>query len=482
MPKPLTGTIVWAGDHWKARVRMKDGSRPWVHLPPELSEAQARDRAKRLARVARDRGVLKLTAGTTVNHPTETLAAWCERWLASREERGYTSVVDDRGRLTAHVLPLFGTRYIREITPAHMEDLVAHLDAKVRRGECSWKTARNVWGVVTKMFSDACRSKNRALRVREDNPCTNVAAPDRGVHKIKVFLYPSEFLTLVSCEAVPLVFRQLFAVAVYLYARSGELRALRVEDIDLAHNTVHIHQSESQRREIVKATKTGIGRRFALEPEILPLLRALVGDRTEGPLFEYMPTERNLARALRLYLARAGVKRRELFDDCETRKNLTFHDLRATGITWLAVRGDEPLKIKSRAGHQTFSTTEGYIREAEHVAPGFGTVFPRLPTALVDWSGNGPAASPPSDDPPVDPDELLAERAGFEGGWLEPRFGLSRVLRMTRTRSLSAKIPMNSHPLTWVQRASYGTSWGRSRPCSRCSAAHRPRPSRGGID
>jgi hypothetical protein len=43
---------------------------------------------------------------------------------------------------------------------------------------------------------------------------------------------------------------------------------------------------------------------------------------------------------------------------------------RATGITWMAVRGDDPLKIKQRAGHTTFQTIEGYIREAEAVRSG----------------------------------------------------------------------------------------------------------------
>jgi hypothetical protein len=51
-----------------------------------------------------------------------------------------------------------------------------------------------------------------------------------------------------------------------------------------------------------------------------------------------------------------------------TRKAITLHDLRATGITWCAVRGDDALKIKQRAGHASFSTTEGYIREAETLA------------------------------------------------------------------------------------------------------------------
>jgi hypothetical protein len=89
-----------------------------------------------------------------------------------------------------------------------------------------------------------------------------------------------------------------------------------------------------------------------------------------------------MSRDLRLWLASAGVTRPELHKGDAHRKPLTWHDLRATGLTWLAVRGDEPLKIKQRAGHSTFSTTEGYIREAEAVRDGFGNVFPPLPGPL----------------------------------------------------------------------------------------------------
>ena len=54
----------------------------------------------------------------------------------------------------------------------------------------------------------------------------------------------------------------------------------------------------------------------------------------------------------------------------------------------MAVRGDDRLKIKPRAGHTTFSTTEIYIREAEAVREGFGEVFPTLPACLSDPSGS----------------------------------------------------------------------------------------------
>ncbi|WP_437754961.1 hypothetical protein [Sorangium sp. So ce1389] len=96
-----------------------------------------------------------------------------------------------------------------------------------------------------------------------------------------------------------------------------------------------------------------------------------------------MPEVTILSRRLREHLERAGVTRPDLFASDRTRKQLTFYDLRATGIPWMAVRGDDPLTLESRACHTSFTTTERYIREAEQVRDGFGEVFPALPTELV---------------------------------------------------------------------------------------------------
>jgi hypothetical protein len=94
-----------------------------------------------------------------------------------------------------------------------------------------------------------------------------------------------------------------------------------------------------------------------------------------------------------------------------TRKAITFHDLRATGITWCAVRGDDRLNIKQRARHSTFSTTEGYIREAENLGEGLGAVFPGLPPSLLGESAKR-ATNGPSD--PIG-DEKVNEISGGAG-------------------------------------------------------------------
>lgn len=48
-----------------------------------------------------------------------------------------------------------------------------------------------------------------------------------------------------------------------------------------------------------------------------------------------------------------------LHDDTPTSKRIAFYDLRATGITWLALDGVQPMAIMHRAGHSSVDTTVG---------------------------------------------------------------------------------------------------------------------------
>ena len=201
---------------------------------------------------------------------------------------------------------------------------------------------------------------------------------------MKTYLWPSEFLTLVSSPAVPLRWRRLFALAVYTFTRAGELAALDWSDVDLDHGAMHIHHALDRVRGTgIKATKTEAARRIPIEANVRPLLTALnIEANGRGAVFR-LPGASVLSRKLRGYLARAGITRADLFASDATRKAITFHDLRATGLTWCAVRGDDPLKIMQRAGHADFETTKIYLREAENLSHGFGDVFPALPGELL---------------------------------------------------------------------------------------------------
>lgn len=396
MPRARTGTIKRHGDHWDARITLNDGSRPWVHLPAGLTEPEARKRAQSMSEAVRERDGKRepTTASGAPPAPGEMFAAWSERWLAAREERGLTSVKDDRGRLRKWVLPTLGPRPMPEIKRVELERLVEELDAAVRAGLCAWKTARNTWGVVSKMFDDGWRSKVLALRVLTENPCAGVRGPDEGVKKSKSYVYPAEFVRLVECARVPIRWRRLFAAAIYTYTRAGELEALEKEDVDLDAMSIHVHRAIDRTDGTDKETKTNNPRRIPIEPALVPLLRLLLAE-TPGRRLVSMPPACDLSARLRQYLKWAGVTRAELHAGDKTRKQLTFHDLRATGITWMALRGDEPLKIMRRAGHEDIATTMGYVREAENLTTTLGTPFPGLPPDLCQSSAEsseGPAS------------------------------------------------------------------------------------------
>lgn len=389
--RPASGSLRWRAGQWWAQITLLDGSRPVVELDPEIprdDRARARACAREVSEYARTNGVVP-------SRIKETVSEWTKRWLAVREERGLSSVADDRSRLTHHVLARLGPKDVRRVSRDEIEDLVDELDRKVRAKIISWKTASHAWGLVTRMFADACGAKRRDLRVREDNPALGVHGPERGPQRSKVYLYPSEVDALLSCRDVPLHWRRMFALAAYLYARAGEINALTWEDVDLERGLVHIHKSADRRTGDVKTTKTKTTRRVPIEPSLRPLLEAMHEEcGGEGRVSPVEETDKKLSRQLKRCLGLAGVKRAELFAADETRKPLTFHDLRGTGITWCAVRGDDPLKIKQRAGHSTFSTTEGYIREAENLREtNFGHPFAPLPPALLGAKARPQAAT-----------------------------------------------------------------------------------------
>ena len=391
--KPATGSVKWQfnpnrvdpatgrpapGMQWHGRVKKADGSRPFVPLDPKIL-ADDLEGAKRCA-VDTARWFAENPQGTPT--PGESNTAYSMRWHDWREKRGLTCVKDDRARMANHVLAIIGHLEVRKTTRRDLEGLVESLDERIASGELGWKVAGMAWSNVARMFKDACSAKKLDLRVRDDNPAENVQAPERGMKKEKQYLWPSEFLALVSCPKVPLRWRRLFALAVYTYAHAGEIEALAWEAVTFDTMTLHLHQSVDRvrKRGRIKSTKTGVSRRIPLEAELYPLLRVLHDEEGgKGRVVAKMPSPGMLSRKLKHYLGKAGVKRAELFSGDATRKAITFHDLRATGITWMAARGDDPLRIKQRAGHASFGTTEGYIREAENLGASFGKVFPPLP-------------------------------------------------------------------------------------------------------
>lgn len=324
--------------------------------------------------------LIALGRAVPANDATESFDAWAERWFAHRRALG---VDRERRRYAQWIRPSLGTLCAVTISRADVQTLVERLDEAVDSGRIRWSTARRIWILARVMLADLSRSKTRALRVRDDSPVAGVRGPDRGEARSATFLYPSEFLQLVTCPAVHVSVRSTYALAVYLYPRAGELRALEWGDINSETGRIHIHRTADRETGELRPTKTGCIRQFVAEPAVLPLLRAMHASAASARITGDCDGG-DLSRRLRAHLRAAGCIREALHASDITRRPVTFHDLRATGITWQAMRGDSISDIMERVGHVQMMTTQGYMRRGRLLATLSGEqVFPPLPEDLL---------------------------------------------------------------------------------------------------
>jgi integrase len=423
--KSLTFRLSRSADPARKRRNIRDyynGALPDDRL---LAKKFAHEFAHRMSLEILEKGATQAVAAQ--GSKDETVSEWCKRWRAWRVKMGYVkSESEDSKNFRNHIEPLIGGLPMRLVSAANIEAVVERLDARIVDPEkpMSWKTARNAWVCLRAMFRDAVTAKpSSKLRVdREDNPTLTVAPPEKpkkgSREKLKTFLYPSEYLELMTAPAIwdpdqgeaktrsanvarakaAQRWMRIFTIAIYMSVRGKELKALTWEWTDLEHWVAKIEMQASSNADHRRTgrdaedPKCGSFREFDIEPELRPLLlamfheaRAANGGRTpSGRIFPTFPTEKDLARRLRKYLELAKCTRPELSTRNAHRVPMRFHDLRATGITWMAMRGDDAIHIQELAGHKSLVTTEKYIRKVNRLrGADWGAPFPPIPAMVI---------------------------------------------------------------------------------------------------
>jgi hypothetical protein len=94
-------------------------------------------------------------------------------------------------------------------------------------------------------------------------------------------------------------------------------------------------------------------------------------DRGDAPVVE-LASDRDLSRGLKRWLRKAGIDRPDRLRDRCNAPGDRFHDLRATAITWMAVRGDAPSSCK--AAPDTATTPQRCATTSVEDALGLATV------------------------------------------------------------------------------------------------------------
>lgn len=274
-----------------------------------------------------------------------TLADWHSRWLKTR-------VVSENTRRKnathwrVHLEPRWGRHGLASITREEVKAWVADM----QREGLGPSTIEAVVTLLGKLLADA---------VDVGLLKTNVAA---RIKRPPVELKVPFFWTYDEARAIIAQLQEPWALMVeldfYTGLRMGELRGLRVEQVDLSRRLLHVTRVET-RRGPVELTKGRDRRSVPMPAALAERLAAVVRDRS--PLSYVFAEDGQRPIDDRNFHTR-------VFEPARVAAGArpgTPHDMRHTAASWLVMQGVDLYRVQALLGHKDAKTTQRYA----HLAP-----------------------------------------------------------------------------------------------------------------
>lgn len=280
-----------------------------------------------------------------------TVEEYARTSIARRRLRPGTIALYDK-LLRLEILPTFGDHRVRDVTTAHVTDWYNAMNGRPTQ-------QANAYGLFKSIMKDAVDEQ-----IIERNPCRVKGGVNKqAAHEIKVLTAAQLRRYL---EAVPAARRVPLLLAGWCGLRSGEIRGLRVQDLDVKAGVVHV------RRGIVRLTgelilqppKTAAGvRDVAIPPHLLPALHTWMDAQPQrDPEALLFPASDGVTPLNDSVLREAHYKGRKAIK----MPHLTIHDLRHTSATMAAQQGATIAELQARIGHSTPNMALRYQHVAAH--------------------------------------------------------------------------------------------------------------------
>lgn len=382
MPARRTGSPSFKRGRWQAQIFVCKGHRPTVELPYTdrvEDESKARRRAALLAELGAAMADGADHATTLLKHAAcapndkairdlidaankgdlipkgnggSTFKDVATEWTSGRLARKYPDHVrprkrvrDDVSRFEHHIYPLVGDVPVADFTRQHAGTVMAALPPKL-----SPKTRREVGQLINRVLSLAVEP----MQILEQNPLPRGWVPKARGDKAKSYLYPDEEAKLLSCTAVPLGLRVVYAFLSREGMRKSGALGLTWADIDLKKGVVTLDDN-----------KTDDPRAWALGSDVAEALRRWhkLSGKPKGPAPVFkLPVGDLRSDDLRDNLKRAGVRRPQLFESNDKRMPIRVHDLRGTFVTLALAAGRSEAWVTDRTGHRSSQMVFRYKR------------------------------------------------------------------------------------------------------------------------
>jgi integrase len=234
------------------------------------------------------------------------------------------------------LLPFFGNRLLRDITPSIVEAY-----QQKRLAEPSGRSPQNLTKPATVNREIACLKSifNKAMRndKAERNPAQGAKQLKENNERDRVLSQEEYSRLLRHC---PGHLKPIVKLAYHTGMRQGEIMGLTWGQVDLREGFIHLEPEDCKTKE---------GRDVPLHPEVIEALGGLLRGLPGVKVFTYKGScVASVKKSFATACKRAGVE------------DFTFHDLRHTATTNWRLQGHDFFRIMAATGHKTMSTFKRY--------------------------------------------------------------------------------------------------------------------------
>lgn len=272
-----------------------------------------------------------------------------------------STIMGYQGNLTKWTNPCLGHYFLDQITGSMIHELIFNriqgLGMEGRRG-----VLKQIKRILTMAVEEGLISRNPALGI-------SVKVPEAK----QLVLNRTEIDTLLSeAKKRNHSFYNHWALALLTGMRNGELHALTWTDVDFENKVVSVTKSWSI-KDGLGPTKSTRNRYIPISNELEMFLRHLKSKNltNDGKVLEQLDhwVSGEQAKVLKEFCREIGIT------------PIKFHDLRATFITQMLIRGVSLAKVMKIVGHSTIKTTMRYLRlvaqDTQGATESLGITLPR---------------------------------------------------------------------------------------------------------
>lgn len=260
-----------------------------------------------------------------------------QRYLQWAKENKKSSFSDEH-RYKNHLAPRFDNKRLNEISSFDLEKMKSELI----KGGLAPATVKHCLVLFRQMINKAIIWK----LYDGANPVKGVKLPVIENQRERFLTYQQADLLLNELKEVSLNAHDMALLSLYAGLRAGEIFKLRGHDLNFEHDFINIVDAKGGNRKtyMVKGIKEMLLKRKPAIPD-----NYIFTLQTGDDKYKEIP---KVYREVADKLFNKGVK--------DTRQRVTFHTLRHTFASWLALQGESLITIRELLGHRSFQMTQRY--------------------------------------------------------------------------------------------------------------------------